>query len=91
MRRPVRFLLKLLIVPPIIAAIAGWIVAPWFLHPMRRALTPELIHNADLAFAQVHAQREDFRVIAGDGSTLRGWKVRAAQPTGDWVLLFRWM
>src|SRR5215475_10819911 len=88
MRRPVRFLLKLLIVPPIIAAIAGWIVAPWFLHPMRRALTVDLIHNADVAFAHVHAQREDFSVKARDGAMLRGWKVRAAQPTGDWVILF---
>src|SRR5262249_55398620 len=88
MRRPVRFLLKLLIIPPIIAAIAGWIVAPWFLHPMRRALTPELVQNADLAFAHVGAQREDFRVVAKDGVMLRGWKVRAAQPSDDWVLLF---
>jgi uncharacterized protein len=88
MRRPARFLLKLLIIPPVIAAIAGWIVAPWFLHPVRRALTADLIHNADIAFAQVHAKREDFRVIARDGVTLRGWKVRAAEPNGDWVLLF---
>src|ERR1700742_5218860 len=88
MRRPVRFLLKLLIIPPIIAAIAGWIVAPWFLHPMRRVLTPELMRNSDLAFARVKARREDFHVIARDGATLRGWKVRAAEPNGDWVLLF---
>lgn len=88
MRRPVRFLLKLLIIPPIIAAIAGWIVAPWFLHPVRRALTADLIHNADVAFAQIHATREDFNVTAQDGAPLRGWKVRAAHPNGDWVLLF---
>ena len=88
MRRPARFLLKLLFIPPIIAAIAGWFVAPWFLHPMRRAVTADLIHNADIAFAQVHAKREDFPVVAREGVTLRGWKVRAAQPSGDWVLLF---
>lgn len=88
MRRPVRFLLKLLVVPPIIAAIAGWIVAPWFLHPVRRALTADIVHNADVAFAQIHATREDFSVHAQDGARLRGWKVRGARPNGDWVLLF---
>src|SRR5580698_9428539 len=89
MRRLVRFLLMLLlIVPPIIAAIAGWIVAPWFLHPVNRALTADLIRNADVAFARIHATREDFIVDAPDGAALRGWKVRAAQPSGDWVLLF---
>jgi alpha-beta hydrolase superfamily lysophospholipase len=88
MRRPVRFLLKLLFIPPIIAAIAGWIVAPWFLHPVRRALTTDMIRDADVGFAQVHAKREDFNVNARDGVLLRGWKVRAAQPNGDWVLLF---
>ena len=25
---------------------------------------------------------------ASDGSILRGWKVRSADPSGDWVLLF---
>jgi hypothetical protein len=88
MRRVIRFLLILLIVPPIIAAIAGWIVAPWFLHPARRALTPDLVHNADVAFAQIRARREDFNVQAKDGALLRGWKVHSADPNGDWVLLF---
>jgi uncharacterized protein len=88
MRRPARFVLKLLLIPTIIAAIAGWIVAPWFLHPMRRALTAEMIRNAAVGFAQIHARREDFNVKARDGVLLRGWKVRAAQPNGNWVLLF---
>lgn len=88
MRRPARFLLKLLLIPPVLAAIVGWVVAPWFLHPVRRALTPDLIHNADIGFAQVHARREDFSVKARDGALLRGWKVRAAEPNGDWVILF---
>ncbi|MBV9886508.1 MAG: alpha/beta fold hydrolase [Acidobacteria bacterium] len=88
MRRPVRFFLALLIIPPIIAAIAGWIVAPWFLHPFRRALTPDLIRNADVALSQVQARREDFNVKARDGVLLHGWKVRSAQPNGDWILLF---
>jgi alpha-beta hydrolase superfamily lysophospholipase len=88
MQRPARFFLKLLLIPPIIAAIAGWVVAPWFLHPARRVLTAEMIRNADVGFAQVHARREDFNVTARDGVLLRGWKVRTAQPNGDWVLLF---
>jgi alpha-beta hydrolase superfamily lysophospholipase len=88
MRRPVRFLLQLLIFPPLIAAAAGWIVAPWFLHPVRRPLTPDLIQQADIALSQNHAHREEFDVRASDGSILRGWKVRSAKPSGDWVLLF---
>ena len=88
MRHPARLLLTLLLVPPVFAAIIGWIVAPWFLHPMRRTLSADLIHNADIAFAQVGAKREEFRVVARDGVALRGWKVRAAQPNGDWILLF---
>jgi alpha-beta hydrolase superfamily lysophospholipase len=88
MRRPARFVLQLLIFPPLIAAVAGWIVAPWFLHPVQRSLTPELIQQADIAFSQHHTHREEFDVRASDGSILRGWKVRSAKPTGDWVLLF---
>ena len=88
MRRPARFLLQLLIFPPLVAAVAGWIVAPWFLHPVQRPLTPELIQRADIAFSQNHTHHEEFDVRASDGSILRGWKVRSAKPTGDWVLLF---
>jgi uncharacterized protein len=88
MRRPVRFLLKLLLVAPLIAAIVGWIVAPWFLHPQRRELTVEMIQQADIAFSELHTHRDEFAVQAPDGSFLRGWKVRAAQPSGNWVLLF---
>lgn len=88
MRRAARLFLPLLLVPPIVAAIAGWIVAPWFLHPFRRALTPDLLRDADVAISQIHARREDLNVKARDGVVLRGWKVRAAQPNGDWVLLF---
>ena len=87
-RRPACFLLKLLIFPPLIAAAAGWIVAPWFLNPVRRPLTPDLLQQADIAFSQKHTHREEFDVRASDDSILRGWKVRSADPSGDWVLLF---
>jgi alpha-beta hydrolase superfamily lysophospholipase len=88
MGRSIRFVLKLLIAAPLIAAIVGWIVAPWFLHPVKRSLTPEMIEQAGIAFAQQHAQCEEFDVRASDGTILRGWKVRSAKPNGDWVLLF---
>lgn len=88
MRRSARFLCKLLLVPPLVAAIAGWIVAPWFLHPVRRPLTPDVIQLADATFSQLRSHREEFEVQASDGAILRGWKVRSAEPNGDWVLVF---
>jgi alpha-beta hydrolase superfamily lysophospholipase len=88
MRRAARFSLKLLILPPIFAAIAGWLVAPAYLHPVRRELTPDLIKEADVTLSQIGAHREDFDVKASDGVLLRGWKVRPAHPNGSWVLLF---
>ncbi len=33
-------------------------------------------------------RREDFNVVAPDGATLRGWKVRPQNPNGSWVLVF---
>jgi alpha-beta hydrolase superfamily lysophospholipase len=88
MRRLLVLLLKILIAAPLIAAIAGWIVAPWFLHPVRRALTPDLLRQTDVTLSLIGTHREDFDVRATDGVLLRGWKVRAAKPNGDWVLMF---
>jgi alpha-beta hydrolase superfamily lysophospholipase len=88
MRRLLVFLLKILITAPLIGAIAGWIVAPWFLHPVRRALTSDLLRQTDVTLSQIGAHREDFDVRATDGALLHGWKVRAAKPNGDWVLVF---
>lgn len=45
------------------------------------------ISAADQSFARDGAKREDFMVTASDGAVLRGWKVRAGHPNGDWVLL----
>jgi len=92
-RRPLRIALIILFFPPTLAAVGGWLVGPSFLHPIRRELTPALIRDADVSFAQIHAQREQFDVRASDGVLLRGWKVRAANlplanPGGNWVLLF---
>ena len=88
MRRLARIALILLLTPPLFAAAIGWLTGPAFLHPIRRELTPDLVREADSAFARLHAQREDLEVRAADGVLLRGWKVHAAQPNGSWVLLF---
>ena len=87
-RRLVRIALILLLFPPILAAIGGWLAGPAFLHPIRRELTPDLIREADASFAATHSTREDFEVTAPDGATLRGWKVRPKDPNGSWVILF---
>jgi alpha-beta hydrolase superfamily lysophospholipase len=87
-RRLIRLTLILLLFPPLIAAAAGWLVGPGFLHPIRRAFTPDLIMEADSAFSLFGAQREDFDVRAPDGVALRGWKVRPQHPNASWVLLF---
>ena len=47
-----------------------------------------MIQQADAAFSQMGTRREDFDVRASDGILLRGWKVRSAKPSGDWVLVF---
>lgn len=89
LRRPlIRILLILLLFPPLVAAIAGWLVAASFLHPIRRELTPDLIREADASFAYSGGHRENFNVRAPDGAMLRGWIVRPVRPNGNWVLLF---
>jgi len=87
-RRIIRILLILLLFPPLLAGIAGWLAAPSFLHPIRRELTPDLIREADASFAVSGGHREDFNVRAPDGILLRGWIVRPQHPNGSWVLLF---
>jgi alpha-beta hydrolase superfamily lysophospholipase len=86
--RIIRILLILLLLPPTLAGGAGWLVAPSFLHPIRRELTPDLIREADASFTHSGGHREDFNVRAPDGTGLRGWIVRPDHPNGNWVLLF---
>ncbi len=88
MNRLTRILLILILFPPALSAVGGWFAGPMFLHPMKRALTSDLIREADESFKHTHARREDFTVRASDGALLRGWKVRAEKPNGSWVLLF---
>lgn len=73
---------------PILAGAAGAMMGSGILHPARRELTPRLIEQADKTSARLEAKREDFEVRAADGAALRGWKVRPAEPNGDWVVLF---
>jgi alpha-beta hydrolase superfamily lysophospholipase len=88
MARLLRILLVLVLFPLILAVILGWLVAPSFLHPVRRPLTPDLIQQADASFAMIPAHREEMDVRAPNGIVLRGWKVRAPNPNSSWVLLF---
>jgi len=74
--------------PAALSAVAGWFGAPGFLHPQKRALTPDMERDADLSFAQIGSHREDFNVRAPDGAMLRGWTVRSAMPNGSWVVVF---
>jgi hypothetical protein len=82
-RRLIRTALILLLLPPLLAALAGWLVAPWYLHPIRRELTPDLVREADASFTITHSQREDFAVRAADGVHLRGWKVTPPNSNGS--------
>src|SRR5260370_22383902 len=88
MRRPLRMPLIILLFPPTRAAVGGWLVSPSFLHPIRRALTPDLIRDADATFTQIQVHPEEFDVHASDGVLLRGCKVRAANPGSSLFLLF---
>src|SRR6266446_2371723 len=88
MRRSVRILFILAFTPPVVAAGMGWLAGPSFLHPLRRELSPDLIKEADSAFSEIGTRREKFDVRAADGVLLRGWKVRAVKPNGNWVLVF---
>jgi hypothetical protein len=50
------------------------------LHPERTAQTEAML-------ARTGATKEDFEVRTPDGITLKGWKVRAAYPNGDWIIV----
>lgn len=68
-------------------ASATGIFAPYILHPVRHEITPDQIKSVDQVFAQIGATRTDLVATASDGIILRGWKVRAAHPSDNWVLL----
>ena len=73
----------------LVSAIAGGIgilIGPGVLHPQN--LNPERLQQTSEMLSRTGATRADFEVTARDGAILRGWKVKAAVPSGDWVLLF---
>src|SRR6266404_8330 len=70
------------------SSIACLLLGGGVLHPMLRPLSAQLVQNADRAFEQAGAIREDFAVDATDGVVLRGWKVYPFSANGTWVLLF---
>jgi len=86
MRRIVYVIIVLLVLAPIGAALAGNAIGPGVLHPMR--LNPERLEQNAQMLARTGATKEDFTVRASDGVELRGWKVHAPAPNGDWLLLF---
>jgi hypothetical protein len=83
-----RVILLLLLFSPMLAVVGGWFAVLSFLHPIRRPLSDDLIREADASFSQNGAKREDFSVRASDDAQLHGWRVRAANPNGSWILAF---
>ena len=88
MKRAFACVVGLAVLAPIISGAIGVVLGPWILRPMRKPLNAGFIAKADGIFARDRVTREEFDVRAPDGAMLRGWKVRARTPNGDWVLLF---
>lgn len=81
-----RAIVVLVLVAAGIAAIAGRLIGPGILHPANP--NPQRLQQTAAMLRATAASKEDFDVRAPDGVELRGWKIRAARPNGDWVLLF---
>jgi uncharacterized protein len=86
MRRIAYVVMTLVALAPIVAGIVGHTIGAGVLHPMR--LNPERLEQTAQMLARTGATKEDFSVRISDGVELRGWKVHASAPNGDWVLLF---
>src|SRR5438270_918890 len=76
----------LLAVSPLLAAYVGASIGGGILHSMR--LNRMRLEETQAMLARTGARKEDFTVAAIDGVQLRGWKVRAPAPNGDWVFLY---
>jgi hypothetical protein len=68
-----------------LTGVAGFFIGPAILHPMN--LHPERTAQTAAMLARTGATKEDFDVTTKDGVTLKGWKVRAPKPNGDWILV----
>jgi alpha-beta hydrolase superfamily lysophospholipase len=78
--------LFLLFLAPAVAAVVGQALGSGVLHPAN--LNPQRAAQTEAMLLRTGSTKEDFSVRAPDGIELRGWKVRASTPNGNWVLLF---
>jgi uncharacterized protein len=85
-RRNLYITIVFLLFIPVLAGLVGYFVAPEALHPQR--LNPERIQEAEGMLQRRKTIPEDLSVQVLDKVELRGWKIRAPEPSGDWVLLF---
>jgi uncharacterized protein len=69
----------------VLSGAAGYFIGPAILHPMN--LHAERTAQTAAMLARTGAAKENFEVHAPDGVSLKGWKVRAPQPNGDWMLV----
>jgi uncharacterized protein len=94
MKRWIRWICALLLLPPLLSIPVGYWMASGSLHPPRRPLTAQMITQAGVVFREVHATREDLIVTARDGTILRGWlahpesTITGDRDSLDWVLVF---
>ena len=86
-KRILKITAQIIVLLPLLSALAGLVLGPGVLHPFRRRLTVRQMAQADQILAGLNVTREDFIVRANDGILLGGWKLRPAHPNGDWVLL----
>ena len=84
MRFAVGFLLGLVVLSGL-SGVIGYVIGPGVLHPMN--MNPERDAEMAAMLARTGASKEDFEVRAPDGVTLKGWKVRAREPNGDWIVV----
>ena len=80
------FVLGLIFLLPVLSAFAGRLLGAGVLHPAN--LNPMRLSQTEGMLIRTGATKENFSARAPDGVELRGWKVRAQSPNGDWVLLF---
>lgn len=76
----------LALVIPVFAGLAGRAIGPAALHPAN--LNPKRTEQTAAILSRTGATKEDFTVVAQDGTILRGWKLRPPVPNGDWILAF---
>jgi len=80
------FSAAVLMLAPVLAALAGRALGPGLLHPQN--LNPARPQQTDEMLKRTGAMKEDFVVRTPDGIELRGWNVRPQSANGDWILLF---